>query len=146
MCHTADEAYRELHRVDPQDTQSCVHLTGFPGSLGVVADERWDKVRETLEGVMRVLESARSEKGIDNPLDAGIVVPDANGVLSGFDPVDLADYCGVSRFTLKGDGEVEVVDLRDEPRCERSWKRDGTVKQRSDGGMLSDRDAAALGV
>ena len=39
-----------------------------------------------------------------------------------------------------------VVDLREEPRCERSWKRDGTVKERSDGGMLSDRDAEAVGV
>jgi isoleucyl-tRNA synthetase len=41
---------------------------------------------------------------------------------------------------------AEVLDLRSEPRCERSWKRDGTVKPRSDGGMLSDRDAAALGL
>ena len=42
--------------------------------------------------------------------------------------------------------ELEVLDLRHEPRCERSWKRDGTVRQRSDGGMLSDRDASALGL
>jgi len=41
---------------------------------------------------------------------------------------------------------VSVQDLRDEPRCERSWKRDGTVRERSDGGLLSDRDAAALGL
>ena len=39
-----------------------------------------------------------------------------------------------------------INDLRDEPRCERSWKRDGTVKERSDGGMLTDRDADAVGV
>jgi len=39
-----------------------------------------------------------------------------------------------------------VHDLRDRPRCERSWKRDGTVRERSDGGMLSDRDARALGL
>jgi isoleucyl-tRNA synthetase len=39
-----------------------------------------------------------------------------------------------------------VVDLRSEPQCERSWKRDGTVRQRSDGSRLSDRDAAAIGV
>jgi isoleucyl-tRNA synthetase len=39
-----------------------------------------------------------------------------------------------------------VRDLRSEPRCERSWKRDGTVRARSDGGMLSDRDALAVGV
>ena len=64
----------------------------------------------------------------------------------GFDPVDLADLCGISRFAIKAQGDPEVTDLRQEPRCERSWKRDGTVKQRSDGGLLSDRDAAALGV
>ena len=41
---------------------------------------------------------------------------------------------------------VAVRDLRDEPRCERSWRRDETVRQRSDGGWLSDRDAEAVGV
>ena len=74
-------------------------------------------------------------------------MPEAVDV-SAFDPVDLADLCGVSRFAFapeSGDGIV-VTDLRDQPACERSWKRDGTVKERSDGGMLSDRDAAALGL
>jgi len=53
----------------------------------------------------------------------------------------------VSRVSLDaGASEVVVRDLSGEPRCERSWKRDGTVRERSDGGMLSDRDAAALGV
>ena len=41
---------------------------------------------------------------------------------------DLADLLGVSRVRLAGGGDVEVEDLRDEPRCERSWKRDGTVR------------------
>jgi isoleucyl-tRNA synthetase len=39
---------------------------------------------------------------------------------------------------------VRLVDLRAEPRCERSWKRDETVRARSDGSLLSDRDADAL--
>lgn len=52
-----------------------------------------------------------------------------------------------SRVTLDASAkEARVIDLRQEPRCERSWKRDGTVKQRSDGGMLSERDALAVGV
>ena len=59
---------------------------------------------------------------------------------------DLPDMLGVSRVKFVEDGDVAVNDLRDEPRCERSWKRDGTVKRRSDGGMLSDRDAATVGV
>ena len=42
--------------------------------------------------------------------------------------------------------EVRITDLRAEPRCERSWKRDGTVRKRSDGGTLSERDAQATGV
>jgi isoleucyl-tRNA synthetase len=41
---------------------------------------------------------------------------------------------------------IAVEDLRAEPRCDRSWKRDGTVALRSDGGMLSARDAEAVGI
>jgi isoleucyl-tRNA synthetase len=55
---------------------------------------------------------------------------------------------GVSRFNVEAGDEPSIVirDLREEPRCERSWKRDGTVRERSDGGLLSDRDAAVVGV
>jgi isoleucyl-tRNA synthetase len=146
MCHTADEAYRVLHGIEPQDLDACVHLTGFPSSIAVSPDADWPKALAVLDDAMRALESARAEHGIDNPLDAGLTLPDPDGVLAKFGAVDLADYCGVSQITLKDSGDIEVIDLSDEPRCERSWKRDGTVKQRSDGGMLSDRDAAALGV
>ncbi len=146
MCHTADEAYRVLHAIDPKDTDNCVHLTGFPDTLDVQPDAAWSDALKVLDDAMRALEHARADKGIDNPLDAGLLLPDPEGVLAKFEAVDLADYCGVSRVTLKASGEIEVTDLSDEPRCQRSWKRDGTVKQRSDGGMLSDRDAAALGV
>lgn len=146
LCHTADEAYRALHGVDPKDTDACVHLTAFPKPLSVNTDDGWEKALEILDAAMRVLEQARAKQGIDNPLDAGLVLVDADGALARFDAVDLADYCGVSRVSLKASGETEVTDLRDEPRCDRSWKRDGTVKPRSDGGMLSDRDARAVGV
>lgn len=143
LCHTADEAYRALR---PGEDDACVHLTGFPASSGVSPDARWPKVMDLIDEASRALEQARASRGIDNPLDAGLVVPDASGLLDGFEPEDLADFCGVSRFSTKADGPVEVTDLRDEPRCERSWKRDGTVRPRSDGGTLSDRDARAVGV
>jgi len=100
--------------------------------------------------VMVALESAKAEMGIENSLDAGIELTDPDGVYTRFDAVDLADLFGVSRVAFaSGDEPIRVIDLRDDdvsPRCERSWKRDGTVRQRSDGGMLSDRDAAALGL
>ncbi len=148
--HTADEAYRALLKVDAKDTTTCIHLEAAPMSsgkpgFGISADPRWSKVIALLEPAQRALEQAKSQ-GIDNPLDAGLALP-ASDDLKGFDPVDIADLLGVS--LVKFDTGVQaptIIDLRSHPRCERSWKRDGTVKQRSDGGLLSDRDALAVGV
>ena len=140
--HTADEAWRVLH-----GDQSCVHLEvlrpdGQAGAPEVSAD--WRVLMQARDGWMRGIEQARTELGLKDPLTLGLVVPDPDGVLANFAATDLADLCGVSRFEI-GDA-FEVVSLAHEPRCERSWKRDGTVRQRSDGGLLSDRDAAAIGV
>jgi len=76
-----------------------------------------------------------------------VVLPDPDNLLSRFDPADLADLLGVSQARIDPKAtEPKVLDLRAEPRCDRSWKRDGTVKRRAGGGLLSDRDAAALGL
>jgi isoleucyl-tRNA synthetase len=149
--HTADEAWRELVGADGADRERCVHLecfvtAGSPAGFGVRADERWSRVMAAREAGLLAMERGKAAIGVENPLDAGVVLPDPDGVLAGFDPTDLADLLGVSRVELDGSAsEPRLLDLRAEPRCERSWKRDGTVKQRSDGGMLSDRDAAAVG-
>ena len=148
--HTADEAYRALLKVDAKDTTTCIHLhpmvavNGQPG-FNIGADARWTSVLALLEPAQRALELAKAQ-GIENPLDAGLVLP-ASDDLKGFDLVDIADLLGVSLVSLDPAAkEPRVQDLRNQPRCERSWKRDGTVKQRSDDGMLSDRDAIAVGV
>ena len=102
---------------------------------------------EQRAAALKALELAKADIGLDNAMDAGLVFPDPDGVLAGFDPVDLADLCGVSRATVDASASaVTVTDLREQPRCERSRKRDETVRERSDGGMLSDRDAEAVGV
>ena len=145
MPHTADEAWRALHRLGESDGRS-VHASRFPEAMRPGADARWGRVMAERDRALQELEKVRAAGDLENPLDAGMVWPDAKGELRGFDPADLADLLGVSRVTI-GKGEpFEVVDLRGEPRCERSWKRDGTVKARSDGGVLSDRDAEAVGV
>jgi len=150
MPHTADEAFRALHRVDdksPVSAESCVHLRTFVGPFGVTVDAGWEAVLLMRDTALRALEAVRAAGTIDNPLDAGLVLPDADGVLARFDAADLADLLGVSRVRVdRGAKDVEVLDLRSEPRCERSWKRDGTVKPRSDGGLLCDRCALAVGV
>lgn len=146
LCHTADEAYRSLRKA-ATDSPLCVHREPFIASFDVRAAEDWAKVFQARDRALIALERGKADLGVDNPLDAGVTLPDPDGALKAFDPVDLADLLGVSRVTLSPSaGEATVTDLRGEPRCERCWKRDGTVKLRSDGGMLSDRDALAVGV
>ena len=142
MPHTGDEAWHAMHGADADS----VHLQLLPQPPAVKADDRWTAVMAARDPWLKAIEDARQQMAFDNPLDCGLAVP-ADPALRGFDPVDLADLCGISRFELSGDAEaVQVIDLRGEPRCQRSWKRDGTVKQRSDGGLLSDRDADAIGL
>ena len=75
-----------------------------------------------------------------------MLLPASHHHLEDFLP-DLPDMFGVSRVGLARDqSSIEIVDLRGEPRCDRSWKRDATVRTRADGGMLSDRDAQAVGL
>ncbi|MGD1916731.1 MAG: hypothetical protein ACFCBV_11160, partial [Phycisphaerales bacterium] len=117
----------------------------------IAVEGRWTKVMEQRELALAAIEKARgpaAEGGmdIDNPLDAGVTLPNAEGLLDGFDTGDLADLLGVSLVEIgPADAAISVTDRREEPRCERSWKRDGTVRERGDGGLLSDRDAEAVG-
>jgi isoleucyl-tRNA synthetase len=147
--HTADEAWLALGGATLDD-ESCVHDQLLPAPLEQGEDPAWAEVMARRDQALKALEERRAAGGLDNPLDAGIELQlpqDVHARLLPFEP-ELADLCGVSRFALAraSDESVAVVDLTREPRCERSWKRDATVRQRSDGGWLSDRDAAALGL
>ncbi len=152
LCHTADEAYRSLHKSAPDDASRCIHLEAFRAPLAITADSAWPALFTARSAALGAIEKSKAQPaeggiGLDNPLDCGVVLPDPDGTLSRFDPVDFADLLGISRVAFdKAATAPRILDLRAEPRCDRSWKRDGTVKKRSDGGMLSDRDAAAVGV
>ncbi len=143
--HTADEAWRALHGEDSES----VHLTLLPEPVAVEESEHWATVMQMRDDWLRALESVRAKEGIDNPLDMGLTVP-ASDVLADFDAGDLADLCGISRFVVDDTiNDMRVDDLREEARCDRSWKRDGTVKTYEYDGesvALSTRDAQAIGV
>jgi hypothetical protein len=107
------------------------------------ADARWPEVMAIREDVLKALEEAKTT-GIEKPLDAGVVIPDPNGVLASFEP-ELADLIGVSRAIADPAAAAIVIqDLRESPACDRSWRRDATVAKRSNGSMLSDRDWDAV--
>jgi hypothetical protein len=104
----------------------------------------WSRAMATRESALKALETAKAA-GVENPLDAGLVLPDSDGVLKPF-AADLADLFGVSRVRLDASAKsVSVEDLRQAPRCERSRRRDESVRPRANGVPLSDRDAEAVG-
>ena len=153
LVHTADEAHLALHGRTMDDAH-CVHTEIFPSPSGYKAAAEWPDVIGLRDRALKSLEDARGQRGIDNPLDAGVEASVPHEVyvkLKPFEP-ELPDLLGVSRFTLD-DNTAETIainDLRDQPRCDRSWKRDTTVKLRPDGTekppTLSDRDARAVGL
>ncbi|MEX2670535.1 MAG: isoleucine--tRNA ligase [Phycisphaeraceae bacterium] len=150
LVHTADEAFLALHGQE-MNADTCIHLEHLPEPREATLSGAWPEVMALRDRALKTLEQARAAHNIDNPLDAGISVTTTDALAERMQPFlhDLADLCGVSRFNLTSGAEAENItidDLRDQPRCERSWKRDGTVKPRSDGGMLTDRDAEAVGV
>lgn len=150
MVHTSEEAWLALKGLGMESHES-VHLNYLPEKIAWEEAPEWVDVMDLRREVMKAFEDVRERMdGLKNPLDAGVVavVPAAS-----FDRIqpfesELADLCGMSRFRLEEGSRlsVEIEDLREEPRCERSWKRDGTVRERSDGSLLSDRDAQVLGV
>ncbi len=149
MPHTADEAWQALEG----ENTDCVHLKEFQNvdcMRQIPVNEDWPMVMDQRDTWLKALEDYRQANDLDNPLDCGLRVPKTDSVdLSAFDATDLADLCGISRFEITDGDTIEVIDLRNEPRCERSWKRDGTVKERTYEGetcLLSDRDAEALNI
>lgn len=134
--HTADEAWRAM-----RGDEACVHLEVIEPSPGVTIDGGWATAMAVRDDALRALEQAKAA-GIEKSLDAGLVLPDPHGVLSPL-AEDLRDLLEVSRLSFGGDA-VEVVDLRGQPACERSWRRDETVAERENGSLLSDRDWDAV--
>ncbi|TDJ57537.1 MAG: isoleucine--tRNA ligase, partial [Planctomycetota bacterium] len=139
--HTADEAYRALHASgadEPAPDDLSVHLQRFPSLPAVDIDPDWPKVMAVRDDVLKALEEAKT-RGIDNPLDAEVVLADPDGTYARFE-ADLADLFGVSRVRLVADGDaVTVGDLGSEPRCDRCWRRLESCEARAGGAMLCDR-------
>ncbi len=140
LSHTADEAWRSLH-----GDEACVHME-ILRPITIEVDSRWPKVLEARDRILKALEVAKGpdQGGIEKSLDAGVVLPDPDGDLHPFRE-DLESMCELSRLRCDAQAEMIVIeDLRSEPCCERSWRRDETVSKRSNGSLLSDRDWEAV--
>ena len=134
----ANEAYQSLYQ-DKTVTVPLAPLFKIPASSSL---EAWNLLFSTRQEAQKILESYK-DKGIENALDAELILPLS---LKQFQSeyLDLTDIFGVSRIQFHDSESIEIRDLRNEPRCERSWKRDETVSLRDNDMYLSDRDYKVL--
>ena len=138
--HTSEEAVSSFTETNDSAAfhSSEVDLFNSPG-----CHPNWELVIKQRESVLKAIEEAKAT-GLENPIDCEVVLEnDLELKLSPFKE-ELIDLFGVSRVTFGN--KPEIKDLRSKPRCERSWKRDETVKKRSNNAWLSDRDAHAIGL
>ena len=136
--HTSEEAYQALHN----NTSIRLTLTA-PFNIELPKHiDKWEPLIQARQQALKLLESHK-EKGIENSLDAGLALPSS---LQHYESsaCRLDDIFGVSRIRFHENESILIDDLRNEPRCERSWKRDPTVKKRENGLTLSDRDMNAI--
>ena len=129
--HTCDEVMESIYKNDSNSIQGVSAL-----NLEASLDVDWAPVIETRKQVLKQLEDAKNN-GIENSLDAGVKIP--NSIHANFE-YDLADLFGVSRIEFSDSNEIEITDLRNEPRCERVMETRQTVKEWPNGHILSERD------
>jgi isoleucyl-tRNA synthetase len=128
MSFTAEEVWLHMGRPDS------VHLALFPelhdltGGISGEARERaanWDRLIEVRDGVLKSLESARTEKLIGAPLEARVRLS-ANGDLYPLLQQYATELPGlfiVSQVDLDGSGDFGVkVERASGQKCERCWK------------------------
>ena len=126
--HTTEEAFQSINNSESIHLQQAWDMKSpAKGDFGKIMKLR-----------AQVLKKLEETSGIDNPLDAGAIVPE-NEHTKQFLP-ELADIFGLSRVKLAKSDQMTIVNLQDQPRCERSWRRDSTVTKRENGYILSDRD------
>src|SRR5262249_35196263 len=59
LCHTSDEAYRSLWKVDAKDATACIHLKPFINSFEALSDARWKEALEARDAAMQAIEKAK---------------------------------------------------------------------------------------
>ena len=90
-----------------------------------------------------LLEAASKNKDPKNPMDAMMEI-DKSLWKDGMSEYEVACLLGVSRIIIGN--KTQVHNISDEPKCQRCWRREETVDKRSDGGLLCNRCAHAIGV
>ena len=105
-----------------------MHLAAFPDAVDAEGNgdllERWERLRELRETVLKALEEARDAKTIGQSLEARVVltVPAAMRELAERYSADLVQLFIVSAVEVKVGDKLEVaIEKAPGEKCERCW-------------------------
>ncbi len=151
LSFTCDEAWVSMSHTKADDVR-CVLLNDMPEFKNEFnfseIENRWNKLFEMRDNVMKSLEAARANKKIGKSLDAKVTIHTADNeeykLLSGFG-TELETVFIVSEVVLVNGNESAVdVEPADGNKCVRCWKY--SKKGVDNGGFICERCASVLGL
>jgi len=152
LAFTAEEVWKYLPHKDGDNTES-VMLNDWPvvkpEYYNKELEEKWDKLLEVRDIVLKALEDARNKKLIGQSLQAKVVLK-VNGKDLSFlnenkDILNLIFITSQTEITESDNAEIEVEVLpADGEKCERCWVYSETVGSDHEHPTLCDRCSAAV--
>jgi len=135
LAFTADEIWQYLPHTDKDNAES-VMLNDWPEAKAEYEDEaldqKWDKILEVRDSVLKALEEARNKKLIGQSLQAKVILKAGGDTLKllkeNLDILPTVFITSQVELAEGGNDEVEVgVQLADGTKCERCWIYSETV-------------------
>ncbi len=146
LTFTANEIWQSMPHAKTDDCRH-VMLNDLPQPKAVEKDEeeeKWDKLFDLRDDVMKALEEARADKLIGKSLEAKLTLTASGEIydlLAGFGDTLKTVYIVSQVELVRGDGEgIGVkVSLADGQKCDRCWMRTTDGEDTQDGGHLCAR-------
>ena len=152
LAFTADEIWQYLPHTDKDNVES-VMLNDWPEAKAEfeneALDQKWSKILEVRDTVLKALEEARNKKLIGQSLQAKIVLKANSDVLKllkeNLDILPTVFITSQVELAESSNSEVEVeVMVADGEKCERCWIYSKTVGHNHDHPTLCDRCSTTM--
>lgn len=150
LSYTADEAWCMMSHSSDEDGRNVLlnEMPSYREDFEFADEEKWDRLFELREDIMKALETARADRKIGKSLDADVIIhtdADTADFLSSFGTETLETVFIVSDVEIVADGEkaIDVSSAKGE-KCVRCWKFVTDFVKDADGDCLCARCAKVV--
>lgn len=156
LCFTAEEVWKHLRSIDPSLEES-VHMALFPeprrGADDTALLNRWERLIEGRDTVLKALETARRDGLIGDPLEARVILQcrgEAYAFLKDYEPMLRYLFITSQALLVEGPEMPEDEPLRVTieralgQKCERCWNYSERVGENAEFPTICERCVAAI--